>query len=250
MLISKKTFFIFFSLFLLTGCHFSTGKAQQEEVFKTADEYTPSELDSMGVNTNHLFVFTTTAMTYNGTPFMIGQTIDEMVEVFGPYDRIIDDGFIYVWDAIGVKMATYDPMVERTNRVNSIRIYWNLDFSGDSSPTNDEFTLQRRAEMRENNVRHYFQGNVLIDGVPLGRGMTIKPFLAELRKRKSNFHFSNNPFPVLYRAYFYDFDYEKTSLRWNRVFEMTIRVTSDHSDIEQLAIASVYDEGNIRKQKQ
>lgn len=46
--------------------------------------YTKEQLEAMGVNTEHLFVFTEERATYNGKVFSIDILIDSLIGVFGP----------------------------------------------------------------------------------------------------------------------------------------------------------------------
>ena len=50
--------------------------------------YSRSELEEMGVNTEHLFIFDGDKITYNGKEFWPGMSIEEVTEIFGePYTR-------------------------------------------------------------------------------------------------------------------------------------------------------------------
>lgn len=51
--------------------------------------YTKEQLEAMGVNTEHLFVFTEERATYNGKVFSIDILIDSLIGVFGPCERIV-----------------------------------------------------------------------------------------------------------------------------------------------------------------
>ncbi|MFQ7048645.1 MAG: hypothetical protein ACLRR1_08120 [Alistipes shahii] len=69
--------------------------------------YTKEQLEAMGVNTEHLFVFTEERATYNGKVFSIDILIDSLIGVFGPCERIVygeeyNKGYDhYLWDEIG-----------------------------------------------------------------------------------------------------------------------------------------------------
>jgi hypothetical protein len=56
--------------------------------------------------------------------------------------------------------------------------------------------LHVRRNILENVCKRYFAGNIIVDGVPLGRGTSINSFL-----KKSNIEWMNKPFPLLYKYY-------------------------------------------------
>lgn len=47
------------------------------------------DYEKEGVNTEHLFAFSDTSMTYNGKPFSINLPLDTIFNVFGNYSRIV-----------------------------------------------------------------------------------------------------------------------------------------------------------------
>ncbi|GHT36260.1 hypothetical protein FACS189434_14490 [Bacteroidia bacterium] len=192
--------------------------------------------EQQNLNPKHRFEFTDCSMTYNGTPFMIGESIHRMVEIFGSYDRKIKNmGHIYIWDSIGILMTTYWVEEPETDRVNNIYIEWNLDMSDDSYSTSNPEVLEMRKEMVERSPQKKFHGNILVDGVPLGRGMAIEPFL-----KKNTLNWSNHPFPILYRYRLDICNYDSIPIPKIDELEYCIRVTKDHSNIENFSIGVVY----------
>lgn len=147
--------------------------------------------DPQGINPCHRFEFNDCSMTYNGKPFMLGQTIEELVQVFGMYDRRAGTHKnLYFWDNIGIQAA----VDKDKDIVNYFYVYFNKDMSDDDTPITDLTGLRIRKKMIEQSPKYFFKGNILVGGVPLGRKkMKIKDFLG-----KSKGKWSNHPFPILY----------------------------------------------------
>lgn len=187
----------------------------------------------LGLNTEHLFIIDDCSMTYNGKPFMVGQTIEELLEVFGPYDRVISNlGHTYLWDEIGISITTASWDNPDTNQVNNIYLHWNLDMSDDSYPTQDLTIIEMRKTMVEHCPRNYFKGNILLGGAALGRGMKIGDFI-----KRSHMKWTNPFFPVLYKSIL-----KKCTdlpITDNECIKIVIRVSRDYSNIECLIIGSV-----------
>lgn len=86
---------------VLFGCSHATERSYMDS------GYTKEQLEAMGVNTEHLFVFTEERATYNGKVFSIDILIDSLIGVFGPCERIVygeeyNKGYDhYLWDEIG-----------------------------------------------------------------------------------------------------------------------------------------------------
>ena len=184
---------------------------------------TPPPIDYVkeGVNTEHLFIFTDTTMTYNGKPFMPGMTIEEMCEVFGLYDRVPEEG-IYLWDSIGLTMTTWRPNDPHTNVVNVVNIDWHVQLNdwGLGPEYEDK-------ELRERCPRHYFQGNIIVGGAVLGRGMQINTFL-----EKTTFKFRNNPLPLIYVGDLFKWDYLNVPISEDEKFTYQIKEADDQASIE------------------
>lgn len=87
--------------------------------------YTKEDLDAMGVNTQHLFVFTEERATYNGRTFSIDIPIDSLIEIFGPCERILygkdyNTGYNrYFWDEIG-----FTALVSPEKEVMEFNLHW------------------------------------------------------------------------------------------------------------------------------
>lgn len=159
----------------------------------------PIDYEKEGVNTEHLFIFTDTSMTYNGKPFMPGMTIGELCEIFGQYERLAETG-IYIWDSIGLTMTSLNESGKDSSPVNRILIDWNIDLSGAISEDNIKW-------LRNRCPRHYFTGKIIVGGAILGRGMHINEFL-----KKTSLKFDNDPFPLLYYTHLGSWDYSKAPI--------------------------------------
>ena len=87
--------------------------------------YTKEQLEAMGVNTEHLFVFTEERATYNGKVFSIDILIDSLIGVFGPCERIVygeeyNKGYDhYLWDEIG-----FVALVSPEKKVMEVSLHW------------------------------------------------------------------------------------------------------------------------------
>jgi hypothetical protein len=184
-----KTSFLLLALAILTtscsGCASKLKNFAQEQIdnVTTAPAETPQ-----GLNPDHRFVFSNCSMTYNEKPFVIGESIHKMVEVFGQYDRKIvnnDDAIIYLWDSIGVEMITYIyshwmNSAFGTERVDAIYIHWYID-----PPKKDRWEpdlLDHYKKLVERLPKNYFKGNILVDNVTYGREIDIKTSVKKAHK--------------------------------------------------------------------
>lgn len=196
-----------------------------EENKAVAKPQPPIDYEKEGVNTEHLFIFTDTTMTYNGKSFMPGMTIGELCEIFGQYERLAEPG-IYIWDSIGLTMTSLDESGKDSAPVNGILIDWNIDLSGAISDDNIKW-LKNRCP------RHYFTGKIIVGGAVLGRGMHIDEFL-----EKTSLEFSNDPFPRLYFCDLYDWDYTKAPIhRKEKYYTYEIGKSNDGTEIDHFWIA-------------
>lgn len=195
---------------------FSSCNGQQTSSFNNTFPYVNYEQE--GVNTNHLFIFSDTTMSYNGKPFMPGMTIEQMCEIFGKYDRIPVMG-IYVWDSLGLRMTTWSAEDPYTNKVNGLLIDWNIVLNdwGLGPEYEDK-------ELREQCPRSYFKGNIIVGGAPLGRGMQIKDFL-----KKTTLKFNNKPFPTLHYCDLFNWDYSNAPIKKEKYYTYLV-VESDNQD--------------------
>lgn len=141
--------------------------------------YSRSELEEMGVNTEHLFIFDGDKITYNGKEFWPGMSIEEVTEIFGePYTRtykgkaFFHEYITYFWDDWGVMVSTQ--LRDSIQTVMMLDIRWNLtiDEGLEFASDNDLRDLAKR--MKEDNPKTYFKGNILVGGVPLGRMTNVK----------------------------------------------------------------------------
>lgn len=221
--------FVLFAL-IFVSCDFFNNTPQSEKLRK---EFTISELDSLGVNMDHTFIFSDTMATYNGTPFQMGMTIGELCEIFGKYNRMPTLG-VFVWDSIGVTMTTLDTLVTDQSRVNGLLIDWNIDLRvlGREDP-----------ELREWCPRKYFTGNIIVGEAALGRGMQVKDFL-----ERTSLEFPPGRFSLLHYCKLNDWDYRKTELTRLQYFAYKVRESESQDNIESFNMmisprAEIYEPG-------
>ena len=141
--------------------------------------YSRSELEEMGVNTEHLFIFDGDKITYNGKEFWPGMSIEEVTEIFGePYTRtykgkaFFHEYITYFWDDWGVMVSTQ--LRDGIQTVMMVDIRWNLTIGKALELANDDDLQDLVKSMKEDNPKTYFKGNILVGGVPLGRMTNVK----------------------------------------------------------------------------
>ena len=141
--------------------------------------YSRSELEEMGVNTEHLFIFDGDKITYNGKEFWPGMSIEEVTEIFGePYTRMNENKSFwgestdYYWDDWGVIINTQ--LRDGIQTVMMVDIRWNLTIGKALELANDDDLQDLVKSMKEDNPKTYFKGNILVGGVPLGRMTNVK----------------------------------------------------------------------------
>ena len=141
--------------------------------------YSRSELEEMGVNTAHLFIFDGDKITYNGKKFWPGMSIEEVTEIFGePYTRMNENKSFfgestdYYWDDWGVIINT--KLRDSIQTVMMVDIRWNLTIGKALELANDDDLRDLVKSMKEDNPKTYFKGNILVGGVPLGRMTNVK----------------------------------------------------------------------------
>lgn len=124
------------------------------------------DYEKNGVNTEHLFIFSDTLMTYNGRPFSPGMTIDQICEVFGRYDRQPRKGLL-VWDNVGITMEIESDLDNDRIIVSDIIIEWKNDIiKWKNDLWNDiwgEFANDYKPITEPHNL---FQGNIILGGTP------------------------------------------------------------------------------------
>ena len=120
--------------------------------------YTKEQLEAMGVNTEHLFVFTEERATYNGKVFSIDILIDSLIGVFGPCERIVygeeyNKGYDhYLWDEIG-----FVALVSPEKKVMEVSLHWDCLPKVEEYDYNDSDPVPAK----------FFKGKMLLNGVPL-----------------------------------------------------------------------------------
>lgn len=122
--------------------------------------YSKTELEQMGVNTEHLFVLTEEQATYNGRRFSIKHPVDSLIATFGPGYRILlgkehNAGYNrYFWDEIGF-VALVSPEREV--------LEWNLHWEYLPKVAEYDYDDPDPSEV----PARFFKGKILLNGVPL-----------------------------------------------------------------------------------
>jgi hypothetical protein len=257
----KKTVIILFStLFALSfpSCSGCSGQLKEiaasifDNTPKPPKRYTTGELKALGVNTEHLFEFTDTTMTYNGKPFMIGETIGQMMEVFGPYSRVRDGLLrttIYYWDELGIDFTVYMPDEVPSTQTDMFTITWELDTSH-YYPTKQQRELESRKEWRETHPKSMYRGKIMVNGIPVGRDMDMAKYLEETafgvywrdETIRSNYGLTKTR-KDKYAKYFdrrlYDIDYTHIDIPKNEIIQYEIHISRDHRGLETFRVETI-----------
>ncbi|WP_290540273.1 hypothetical protein [Alistipes sp.] len=145
-------FFGYLLCMILSGCSPATRSSYMDS------GYTKEQLEAMGVNTEHLFVFTEERATYNGRSFSIDIPVDSLIGVFGPCERILygdeyNKGYDhYLWDEIG-----FAALVSPEKTVMELSLHW------DYMPKEEEYDYDDTDPV----PAKFFKGKMLLNGVPL-----------------------------------------------------------------------------------
>lgn len=140
--------------------------------------YSLKQLEKMGVNTQHLFVFTEQRATYNGKRFSIGHPVDSLIRLFGSDYRILrgteyNAGYDhYFWDGIG-----FAALVSPEREVLEWNLHWQyLPKVAEYDYDDPDPALVPKA---------FFSGKVLLNGVPLDNTSDFAAFCndEQLRNR-------------------------------------------------------------------
>lgn len=167
----RKLFYcvLLLSLSSCTGCMDRLKESTREKTaYRDQFHFAPIDYRKEGVNTEHLFSFTETSMEYNGKLFSIHIPMDTIFKVFGPYSRMICDegqssGYrSYFWDNIGLVIVSSPEHI-----AISIEIHW--DYLPPEPAGNE-------ADDREDIPQGFFQGKILLNGIPLDNTSDIAAF--------------------------------------------------------------------------
>lgn len=190
MITIKPSIFAFLLALFSVGC---SGQNRAADGGYMGSGYTKEALDTMGVNTQHLFVFTEECATYNGRKFSIDMPIDSLIEVFGPCERVLygqehNTGYDhYFWDEIGMVS-----LVSPEKVVMEFCLHW------------DYLPKEKEYDYDDPDPAHvpakFFKGKILLNGFPLDNtsdyaaycnDKEIQNMLLEMAKKNGivrNFH--------------------------------------------------------------
>lgn len=139
------------------------------------------------VNPDHRFEVSPCEFKYNGQSFNLGGDIQELIDVFGPYDRHIDFATAFVWDSIGMSVLCH----HLTGKTVEMKICF--DCCEWTDPDDKEGVMPKSC----------FQGAIIVDGVPFGNGKSMEDFKQQLYKKGSQIEFS---FWKIMHRYNYEYD--------------------------------------------
>lgn len=111
---------------------------------------------------------------YRGKDFPISDSVGDVVNVLGPYNRSIEVGNRYFWDDIGLQVATglEAGKIEDSDLIISVSLLFNHE------ETSVEMGLRladrpedrvRLAEIVESRPQGFFRGELVIEGAPIGQ---------------------------------------------------------------------------------
>lgn len=151
---------------------------------------TEDPIPEIKLNTQHRFEITPCHLKYNGKEFRLGGTVQELVDVFGMYNRDIRDGDAYVWDDYGFAVLTEF----HTSTVTEFTICF--DCCEWVDPNNLKGTLPKSS----------FQGGILLDGVTIGRETPFAALKKQLKEKDSEVvfwgHYTDTKFIYRYNCHY------------------------------------------------
>ncbi|MBN2486117.1 MAG: hypothetical protein JXB34_09105 [Bacteroidales bacterium] len=144
------------------------------------------------VNENYKFEISKCEYKYYGKIFCLGGDIQELVDVFGPYNRYIPRADAYVWDSMGIGVLCHH-ITEKTSEMTIC-----FDCCEWIEPDDKESALPFNC----------FQGSILLEGIPFGNGITVDQLNNSLKAKGSELKFSYWPIMKDYN-YEYDCEYDE-----------------------------------------
>jgi len=119
------------------------------------------------INERHKFEISPCEFKYNGKVFRLGGDIQELIDIFGPYNRSLRHA--YVWDSIGIGVLCH----HKTEKTSEFRICF--DCCEWTDPNDKEGTMPKQC----------FKGGILVEGIPFGNGITIDQLNDKLKAKGS-----------------------------------------------------------------
>lgn len=137
------------------------------------------------INERHKFEISPCEFKYNGKVFRLGGDIQELIDIFGPYNRSLRHA--YVWDSIGIGVLCH----HKTEKVSEFTICF--DCCEWLDPDDLEGTLPKGC----------FKNGIIVDGIPFGNGKTVEQLNKELKQKGSEINLS---FWKIMKRYNYEYD--------------------------------------------
>ncbi len=145
------------------------------------------------VNPDHRFEISPCEFKYNGQTFSLDGDIQELIDIFGQYDRHIGYSSAYVWDSIGIGVLCH----RQTKKTVEMTICF--DCCEWVEPNENESALPFNC----------FKGAIFVDGVLFGNGKSMEDFKIQLNQKDSQIEFSYWKLMKDYN-YTYDCGYDET----------------------------------------
>ena len=155
------------------------------------------------LNPEHRFEFNQCEMRYNGQSFKLGDSIDKLVKLFGPYDRVVDLAHdTYVWDTLGV--SVYVPWGKKN--VIEMNIIFDFQREMNRYPPDKEFDFERQvqADIQAAIPRPFFSGGILVGGVAIDNKSTIE----EYNEQAEEFRIGKGPMGWRHQVIMYECERE------------------------------------------
>jgi hypothetical protein len=165
----------------------------------------------------------------NDKKLELGKTVKEWVTILGPYDRynrLMNDA--YTWDKYGL-IAVTDWNKDTVSQMHVVFHYESDRDPADYAGRNDVDSIIMRSIQAEISARPkpVLSGGVLLDGVVLGRGMSIKEFNHLSESNSRAFKFTKDIFSHRYSFYPNDCS---SPIRYY------VELSEDFKDVEQVFI--------------
>jgi len=154
--------FLNITLFLLLAACSAEEKAEKSEISRAKDMPKVGEiLEGFHAQENRLQI-SVCEFNYNDSSFRLGVSVDEMVDVLGPYDYF-NRGY-YVWKNVGVVFASTQTREERASAVlDIVEVNFSIQV--------DERDAEKYRHLLERNKNY-----ILFNGVPINHQTTVQEF--------------------------------------------------------------------------
>ncbi len=137
----------------------------------------------------HRIAFSGCEMTYNEKPFKLGMSVDELIQIFGQYDRFFR-GF-FIWEKVGIvssiNIDRLDEKLDLNKKSTYLYVYMNTG-------VDDSYKEKFKHELNHKN--DYF----LLEGMPIDKNMRVMDFIANSQFSLNDFAVSNDGYELDYKC--------------------------------------------------